>query len=144
MKVKDIMTSPALYALECESVFRVAKLMKENDVGAIPVCDKDEKIVGVVTDRDIIIRAVVKGLNPASVSAKEIMSNDVTVISPMTDLDDAFDIMAEIKIRRLPVVENSKLVGMLSLGDLSQSLEYTFEISDALSEVCRGCEKISN
>lgn len=142
MKVKDIMTTPALYALENESVFHIAKLMKENDVGAIPVCDREGKIIGVVTDRDIIIRAVGKGLNPVSVSAKEIMSADVTVISPMTDLDDAFDIMSEIKIRRLPVVENSKLVGMLSLGDLSQSLEYTFEISDALSEVCRGCEKI--
>lgn len=142
MKVKDIMTTPAFYALENESVFHIAKLMKKNDVGAIPVCNKEGKIVGVVTDRDIIIRAVGKGLNPASVSAKEIMSADVTVISPMTDLDDAFDIMSEIKIRRLPVVENSKLVGMLSLGDLSQSMEYTFEISDALSEVCRGCEKI--
>ena len=73
-------------------------------------------------------------------TAKEIMTEDVTTISPYTDLDDAFDIMSDMQIRRLPVVDKRELVGMLTMGDLSQSVDYSLEISDALCEVCKGCE----
>lgn len=141
MKVKDIMSTPALSVSEYTNIFHISKLMKENDVGVIPVCGNGGEIMGVVTDRDIVLRVIGEEKQPDSVTAKEIMTTQVTTVSPMTDLDDAFDIMAEIKVRRLPVVENAELVGMVTLGDLSQSLDYSFEISDALSEVCRGCEK---
>lgn len=139
MKIKDIMSTPALSVSEYTDVFHIAKIMAENDVGVIPVCEKNGKIIGVVTDRDIVIRGVSKGQPMDSLIAKEIMTSQITTVSPMTELDDAFDIMAEIQVRRLPVVENSQLIGMVSLGDLSQALDYSFEISDAISEVCRGC-----
>ena len=141
MKVKDVMTTPALSVSEFTDVFHISKLMKENDVGVIPVCSKNGEIKGVVTDRDIVLRVLGEGKQTDSVLAREIMTTQVTTVSPMTDLDDAFLIMSEIKVRRLPVVENKELVGMLTLGDLSQSLDYSVEISDALSELCRGCEK---
>lgn len=140
MKVKDIMTTPALSVSENTDVFHIAALMKEHDVGVVPVCTNDGKIIGVITDRDIVIRAVGEMKHPETVTAKEIMTHSVMTVSPMTELDDAFDIMAELKVRRLPVVENAELIGIVTLGDLSQSLDYSFEISDALCEVCKGCE----
>ena len=141
MKVKDIMTTPALSVSENTDIFHVASLMKEHDVGVMPVCTNNGEIMGVITDRDIVIRVVGEMKHPETVTAKEIMTKSVMTVSPMTELDDAFDIMAELKVRRLPVVENSELIGIVTLGDLSQSIDYSFEISDALCEVCRGCEK---
>ena len=139
MKVKDIMSTPALSVSEYTDIFHISKLMKENDVGVIPVCGKNGEIMGVVTDRDIVLRVIGEEKMPDTVTAKEVMTTEVTTVSPMTDLDDASRIMAEIKVRRLPVVEDSELVGIVTLGDLSQSLDYSIEISDALSEVCKGC-----
>ena len=136
------MTTPALSVGKKTNVYHVAKLMNENDIGVIPVCDDDGNICGVITDRDIVLRVVGEGKNVESTTAGDIMTKDVTTVSPFTDLDDAFDIMSDIKVRRLPVVNNNELIGMLTLGDLSQSLDYSFEVSDALCEVCRGCEKI--
>ena len=141
MKVKDVMTTPALSVSEYTDVFHISKLMKENDIGVIPVCAKNGEIKGIVTDRDIVLRVLGEGRTTDSVLAKEIMTAQVTAVSPMTDLDDAFSIMSEIKVRRLPVVSDKKLVGMVTLGDLSQSLDYSVEIADALCEVCHGCEK---
>ena len=141
MKVKDVMTTPALSVSEYTDVFHISKLMKENDIGVIPVCSKNGEIKGIVTDRDIVLRVLGEGRTTDSVLAKEIMTAQVTAVSPMTDLDDAFSIMSEIKVRRLPVVSDKKLVGMVTLGDLSQSLDYSVEIADALCEVCHGCEK---
>ena len=141
MKVKDVMTTPALSVSEYTDFFHISKLMKENDVGVIPVCSKNGEIKGIVTDRDIVLRVLGEGRTTDSVLAKEIMTTQVTTVSPMTDLDDAFSIMSEIKVRRLPVVSDKELVGMVTLGDLSQSLDYSVEIADALNEVCHGCEK---
>ena len=142
MKVKDIMTTPALSVGKNTDIYHVAKLISENDVGVIPVCDDNGNICGVITDRDIVLRAIGEGKDVKTTSASDIMTKDVTTVSPFTDLDDAFDIMSDIKVRRLPVVNESELVGMLTLGDLSQSLDYSFEVSDALCEVCKGCEKM--
>ena len=141
MKVKDIMSTPAVSVSENTDIFHVARLMKENDIGIMPICGQDGKIKGVITDRDIVVRAVGEEKSPETVTAAEIMTRTVTTVSPMTEIDDAFDIMAEIQVRRLPVVNNSELVGIVTLGDLSQSLDYSFEVSDALCEVCKGCDK---
>ena len=140
MKVRDIMTSPALSVGAETNLQHVAALMRDNDIGVIPVCDNDGNIMGIVTDRDIVIRAVCEKKDMDKTTAKEIMTEDVTTISPYTDLDDAFDIMSDMQIRRLPVVDKRELVGMLTMGDLSQSVDYSLEISDALCEVCKGCE----
>lgn len=141
MKVRDVMTTPAFFVGENETAEKTAVLMKEKNVGAIPVCDKDGNILGIATDRDIVVRGIAEGKDPKNVTVGELMTKEITTISPFTSLDDAFDIMSDLQVRRLPVVEKKKLVGMLTMGDLSQAVEYSLEISDTLCEVCRDCEK---
>lgn len=134
------MTSPALSVGRETNLQHIAVLMKDNDIGVIPVCDNDGNILGIVTDRDIVIRAISQNKSITETTAEEVMTKDVTTISPYTDLDDAFDIMSDMQVRRLPVVDKRELVGILTMGDLSQSVDYSLEVSDALCEVCKGCE----
>jgi CBS domain-containing protein len=139
MKVKDIMTSPAMFVLKDTSVSQVAIIMKDNDVGVVPVCDENGSVLGVVTDRDIVIRALSQNKNLDEIKVSDIMTSEVTTVSPMTDVDDVYEIMSDIQIRRLPVVDKTTLVGMVTLGDLSQAIDYSFETADVLCDVCRGC-----
>ena len=139
MKVKDIMTTPAMSVSENANITQIAKAMKDNDVGVVPVCNDAGAVIGIVTDRDIVLRVLSDGKNIDSVRALDIMSDDVITVSPMTDLDDVYEIMSDIQVRRLPVVDKTSLVGMVTLGDLSQSIDYSFETADVLCDVCRGC-----
>jgi CBS domain-containing protein len=139
MKVKDIMTSPALFVSKDSNLLQAAKTMRDNDIGVIPVCDDGGGVIGIITDRDIVIRGIDSGKSFDQIKASDIMSNDVITVSPMTDLDDVYEIMSDIQVRRLPVVDKTSLVGMVTLGDLSQSIDYSFETADVLCDVCRGC-----
>jgi CBS domain-containing protein len=139
MKVKDVMTAPALFVLQDTSVLQVSAIMRDNDVGVIPVCDENGTILGVVTDRDIVVRALSLNKSLDTTKVTDIMTSEVTTVSPMTDVDDVYEIMSDIQIRRLPVVDKTTLVGMVTLGDLSQAVDYSFETADVLCDVCRGC-----
>jgi len=139
MKVKDIMTTPALFVSKDSNLVQVSNTMKEHDIGVMPVCDENGTVIGIITDRDIVVRGIQDGKALVDVKAHEVMSEDVITVSPMTDLDDVYEIMADIQVRRLPVVDKSSLVGMVTLGDLSQSIDYSFETADVLCDVCRGC-----
>jgi CBS domain-containing protein len=118
MKVKDIMTknpetvSPGTY------IGDVAGLMRDLDVGIVPVVNDDE-LLGVITDRDITIRVTAAGLNPFEVTVQDFTSPNPVTVSPDDSLGKARDLMAEHQIRRLLVTEGSKLVGIVSLGDLA-------------------------
>jgi len=134
LKVKDIMSKNVAYVNPKASVTEVAKLMQKHDIGAIPVCDQSG-VVGIVTDRDIVVRNVAHGTNPQAITAQEVMTSNVRTVSPETEVDEASDIMANKQIRRLPVIENNKLVGILALGDIAEEEKYDFEASKALSEI---------
>lgn len=118
----------------------VASSMKDLNVGFMPVLDSNI-LVGVVTDRDIAVRAVADGMDIENTSIGEIMSSDLHVVSPDTNLDEAANIMEQFKIRRLPVVdENGMLVGVISLGDIavrSKNIEEAGEILEQVSEPSR-------
>src|SRR4051812_2845304 len=118
MKVREIMTSDPRTATPDTTLVEIATLMKDEDVGVIPIID-DERIAGVVSDRDIVIRCIATGKDPNDCTAEDVMSSDVKTIEAEADVDDAADIMSEAQIRRLAVVKNGKLVGMLSLGDIA-------------------------
>jgi len=118
MKVREVMTGQPLTAQGSDSIMRVAKIMRACDVGAVPILSND-KLVGILTDRDITVRGTATGLNIEHHQAQEIMSSDLLVISPDAELEEAADIMADAKIRRLPIVLDSKLIGLISLGDLA-------------------------
>jgi CBS domain-containing protein len=100
------------------SCFEAARLMKELDVGIVPVVD-GEMLVGVVTDRDIVVRVVSESRDPLTSMVSDAMSTTVTTASPDWDIKKAADVMSSEQIRRLPVVENGRLCGIVSLGDLA-------------------------
>lgn len=116
------------------TVVEAAQLMQKHNVGAIPVCDQSG-VIGLVTDRDIVVRNIAHGKSPNETPVKDVMTSQVTTISPETDVDDATKIMSQNQVRRLPVVENNMLVGILSLGDMAADTRFDTEASKALSEI---------
>jgi CBS domain-containing protein len=119
MKVYDIMSSEVQLVAPDDSIQFAAQKMAEADVGFLPVGEND-KLVGMVTDRDIALRAVARGKNPASTLVREIMTDKVLYCMEDEDVEEAADAMANLKIRRLPIVDDDKkLVGVLSLGDIA-------------------------
>ncbi len=134
MKVKEIMTKNIAYLNPMSTVVEAAQLMQKHNVGAIPVCD-NSGVIGLVTDRDIVVRNIAHGKSPNDTPVKEVMTSQVTTISPETDVDDATKIMSQNQVRRLPVVENNMLVGILSLGDMAADTRFDTEASKALSEI---------
>ena len=120
MKVKELMTpSPAVVRPE-DMASQAATLMKQEDCGAIPVVSNGGRLVGIVTDRDIVIRAVAAGKDPRSTPVSTVMSADPVTLSPDADADEAEKTMAERQVRRLPVVEDGHLVGILVTAHLAR------------------------
>lgn len=135
MKVKDLMHRGAEFVAPNASLQQIAKKMRDFDVGAIPVCEKG-KPVGIVTDRDITIRALANGKDASKVEAKDVMSRDLVFCRDSEEAEDAIRIMEDNQIRRLPVLDEAqKLVGMVSLGDISHALsrEMAGEVTRAVS-----------
>lgn len=133
MKVKDLMTTQVTSASPNTSLSQIAQQMKALDVGAIPVCDNSNKAMGIVTDRDIVLRSVSTGNFNAN--AQDVMSSKLVYATPDMHAHEAAKLMAENQIRRLPVIEGGKLVGMLSIGDLATVNIYVNEAGDALSDI---------
>ncbi len=134
MKVREIMTSNVSTVNENSSVQDVANRMRGLNVGAMPVCNQTNNITGIVTDRDIVLRNVSEGNNGDEV-VKNIMSSNIVSVSPETDVHEAARIMSKRQIRRLPVVENGRVVGMVSLGDFAVRDIYSDEAGTALSSI---------
>ena len=123
MRVSELMTAQPQTIAPDESVRHAAELMDRLDIGVLPVCDGD-RLVGVVTDRDITVRAIAIGSPPDSTSVSEVMTDDVRWVSQDDDTADAEELMAGAQIRRVPVIDaNKRLVGILSLGDLAVARE---------------------
>jgi CBS domain-containing protein len=120
MKVKDLMTPSPTVCEPHDTASQAATLMKQEDCGAIPVVSDGGKLVGIVTDRDIVVRAVAAGKDPRSTPVSVVMSADPITLSPDADADDAEKLMAERQVRRLPVVEDGRLVGILVTAHLAR------------------------
>lgn len=117
MKIRDIMSRQIASLNSDDSVEKAAQLMKSYNVGSIPICTQNS-VVGIVTDRDIALRAVANGEDGSGL-IRDVMTANPVVGTPDMDVDDAVRLMSEKQIRRLPIVENNSLVGMVSLGDIS-------------------------
>lgn len=122
MEVAKAMHPQADWASSDTPVSEVARMMEKDDVGAIPI-GRDDRLVGMLTDRDIAIRVVAKGLDPAKTTAEAVMTKDLVWCRTSETVEDAIHLMDQKKIRRLPVIdENKRLVGMLALGDIAHSV----------------------
>lgn len=136
MKVRDIGVKETYCASPSTSLSEVASMMKKDDIGIVPICEV-KKLLGVITDRDIVIRCVAADVNPRDCNAREFMTAPAKTVSSFTELEEAAVIMGREQIRRLPVVEGGNLVGMISLGDIAIALN----TNDAL--VAQTLRKIS-
>lgn len=132
-KIRDIMTKDVECCTLLDNVYEVAVKMKELNVGAIPIVN-NEKLVGMITDRDIVIRGVAER-HPGSTKVEDIMSDKLITVSPDTTTQEAAKLMSEHQIRRLPVVENEKLVGIIALGDFAVRKLTDEQAGQALSEI---------
>jgi len=118
-KVRDIMTRSPRCVPPDTTLTEVAKIMGELDVGSLPICD-DDRLTGMITDRDIVLRAVAHGLDPRSTTVREVMSGSIAFITEDDDVEKATRLFEAKRIRRLPVLTREKrLVGIVSLGDLA-------------------------
>src|SRR6187549_3091595 len=121
-KASDIMTSAPQCCSGETTLNEVANLMVEADCGEIPVTDASNRLIGVITDRDIVCRVVAKGKNPSAVTASECMTEPVVVVNEDTPLEDVLGVMEENQIRRVPVVDASGCCcGIISQADVAQS-----------------------
>ncbi len=121
--VSDVMTTRPRAVTPDTPVTQVAELMREEDVGAIPVV-QDDKLVGMVTDRDIVVRAVAQGKDPRGMPVAEVSSRELVTVDPDQDLSDALQLMAQHQVRRLPVVdEDNHLIGVVSQADVAREVK---------------------
>ena len=135
MVVKELMTSGVVTVEPHSSAALAARLLARHNVGALPVCGPDGRLRGMVTDRDIILRCVAPEDDPAQTPVKDIMSRGCAFAAPDMDCTQAGALMARSQVRRLPVVEGGRVVGILALSDLARCGQYDMEAAQALSEI---------
>ena len=136
MKVRDIMTTQLVTVAPSATVADAARKMRDADIGNVLVTD-DGRPVGIITDRDIAVRVVAEGKDVNQAQVGDFMSTELITGLPDWDVEDAAEILAEEQIRRLPVVENGRLMGIVSLGDIAVQLmeeEVTAEALERISE----------
>jgi len=137
LKVKEIMSTDVVSVDSSSRIPEIAKTMKQNGIGAVPVL-KNGKVAGIVTDRDIVLRALAENKDVNTVTAEQIMSDNPVCIEENYSIDRAADLMAEYQIKRLPVLKGGSLVGIISLGDLAIEQIHIDEAGEALNGISRG------
>ena len=142
MKVKDCMTLHAMSVGETEPVSVAARFMARYNLGMLPVTNRAGYVAGVVTDRDLVLRCMAAGQDAASLPVGRVMSNRVISASPEDTMEQAAACMARERVRRLPVVAQGRLVGMISLGDLARQEAYAMEAGTCLGAVCTSVRRL--
>ncbi len=135
MKICDVMTDNVVSIAPGEPVSAAAKLLKRCNIGALPVCDEKGALKGMLTDRDIVIRCVALDSDPSKVKVEDIMSRGVVATSPFEELEHAVRIMSRDQVRRIPVLDSGRIVGMLSLCDMARNCNCDMEAAEALAEI---------
>jgi CBS domain-containing protein len=121
--VRDAMTTNPRTVLRDASIMDAARIMEQADIGSVPVVDAEEILVGMITDRDIAIRVVAAGLDARGTRVGEIATNNVSPAYPDEPLDEALEQMAYRQVRRLPVIDNDRVVGILTQADMVHELK---------------------
>ena len=133
---REVMTGGAECIGENDTVQDAAKRMAELDVGALPICGEDDRLKGMLTDRDIVVKVLAAGKDPATTTAGELGEGKPVTIGADDSVDEALATMKDHKVRRLPVIDGHELVGIVSQGDLAKSIdeEKVGELVEAISE----------
>ncbi|MBQ2855170.1 MAG: CBS domain-containing protein [Oscillospiraceae bacterium] len=141
MKLREVMTNPVIRIHPDETASVAARTLAHYNIGILPVCGSNGRICGLVTDRDLVTRCLAAGRQPASTMVRELMTSQVISARPDMDVSQAAELMGREQIRRLPVVENGKLCGMVSLGDLARKEESSADAGEALTEISSGLSR---
>ena len=135
MKVREIMSGTIIRIHPEETVAVAARTLARYNIGALPVCGSDGRICGLVTDRDLVTRCLASDRKPENTRVRDVMTSKVIEAKPEMDVGVAAHLMGREQIRRLPVVENGKLCGMVSLGDLAKYEQTNPDAADALMDI---------
>lgn len=141
-KVKDLMTTNIIATLPSDTIEEAAILMKENNIGSVPVVSAGE-LKGILTDRDIVTRCVAESKKPDSTKVSELMSSDIAFVTPEQSIHDAISIMSNEQVRRLPVIKDGYIDGMISFADIARN-NTDMEIAKAISEISEPGTNFSN
>ena len=137
MRVKDCMCGEVCWVKPDTKISEIAKIMEKNHIGCVPVCDEQNSLVGIITDRDIILRTIACDKDAKTTNASEIMTTDICCCNQEDEVYDVECTMSQNQVRRIPVVENNKVIGILTFGDLTH---YCDEIGE--DEFCSTAENI--
>ena len=135
MKGRDVMTNPVIRINAEESVAVAARTLEHYNIGILPVCGYDGNVCGLVTDRDLVTRCLASGRSPMTTPVREVMTSQVIAAKPDMDAAAAAQLMGQRQIRRLPVMENGRLCGMVTIGDLARREESAPDATDALADI---------
>lgn len=135
MKVRDVMTQQVHSIGANETVDAAARTLTHYNIGALPVCGSDGSLQGLVTDRDLVIRCMASGKQPEKTRVQDVMTGKVQTVDPDMELPVAAHLMGRLQVRRLPVVKEGRLCGMVSLGDLAKRESSVMDAADALSDI---------
>jgi len=142
MKVKECMCSNVTCVNPNATVSDVAKIMMNNHVGCVPVCDQSKNVVGLVTDRDLILRSIACDKDVKTTPISEIMTTKVYNVAPDAEVSEASKIMCDCQVKRVPVIENGTIVGIITLGDLANKTPE--EASHSVQGICKCGEHQKN
>ena len=120
---RDVMTGGAECIGENETVADAARKLRELDVGSVPICGEDDRLKGMLTDRDIVVEVLAQDKDPASTKAIELGGEEVVTIGADDSVNEALRTMKDHKVRRLPVIDDQRLVGVVSVADLAKNIE---------------------
>jgi CBS domain-containing protein len=133
---RDVMTRNPKSVARDAGVHEIARIMREESTGVVPVVDENGMLAGLVTDRDIVMRALAEGRNPLDLRATDVMTDDVEAVTPDESLREVVELMGERQIRRVPVVDrNDRLVGIISMADVATRADFDEDLQDALEEI---------
>lgn len=135
MKVREVMTGRVIRIGPEENVEVAARTLTQYNIGVLPVCKPNGELCGMVTDRDLVIRCVAAGKEPGRTKIRDIMTNQVITVAPDTEVGVAAHLMGRQQVRRLPVAEQGRLCGMISLGDIASQEESVMDAADALQVI---------
>ena len=120
---RDIMNAGATCIGEDQTLMQAAQMMRDMNVGSLPICGNDKKLHGIITDRDIVVKCLAEGMDPNTCTAAELAQGHVTWVDADTDMTQIVEMMGQEQVKRMPVIEDHQLVGMISESDLARHLD---------------------
>lgn len=121
-RASEIMSKDITVIREEETVRDAAQRLASDDIGVLPICDSNKQLKGMLTDRDIVVHVIARGKDPASTTARELEQGEIVTLRPDDPVEHALDLMAQHQVRHLPVVDNGRIVGMVSQADVAKAV----------------------